>query len=98
MHCDSTQQAIAMRATGRLALYLNTTGSNNSAVRFGSLVQSNTTASNNTAIGYQAGHGNTTGSNNTALGNGAFYTNTIRRSTTPQSVREPQAVAHRQTT
>jgi hypothetical protein len=72
---------------GRLALYLNTTGTQNTSVGNSSLqanttgsyntalgtfaLTANTTASNNTAVGYQAGYANTTGAQNTFVGNSA---------------------------
>ena len=54
------------------ALYLNTTGSYNTAMGTGAL-KSNTTASNNTAVGYQAGYSNTTNGSSTYLGYQSGY-------------------------
>ena len=68
-------------ASGREALYSNTTGSNNTASGYQALY-SNTTGSNNTASGLQALLNNTTGSSNTASGLQALYNNTTGLSNT----------------
>jgi hypothetical protein len=60
---------------GQQALYLNTTGSQNTAIGWQAFPL-NTTGSNNTALGYQALQANTTADNNTAVGYQAGYTNT----------------------
>ena len=68
-------------ASGREALYSNTTGFNNTASGYQALY-SNTTGSNNTASGLQALLNNTTGSSNTASGLQALYNNTTGLSNT----------------
>ncbi len=60
---------------GNDALYLNTTGTNNTAVGSGALF-GNSTGISNTAVGYQALTGTSTGSYNTAMGYSALTANT----------------------
>ena len=56
---------------GHVALKLNQTGADNTAVGVGALFE-NTTASNNTAVGKNALNANTTGADNNAFGHGAL--------------------------
>ncbi len=72
-------------ATGRRALYYNTTGNYNTASGYLALTL-NTTGSFNTANGNQALYSNTTGLYNTASGNQALYTNTTGSNNTANGV------------
>jgi Chaperone of endosialidase len=76
-----SSSAVDNTAAGYAALYLNTTGSFNTA--FGDFALENNTISNgNTGLGYVALNLNTTGSSNTAVGSGALQSNTEGSSNT----------------
>ena len=69
--------AVEIGATGLDALFINTTGRDNTANGYEALFK-NTTGNYNTANGYYALYSNTTGISNTANGFDALYSNTLR--------------------
>jgi hypothetical protein len=75
LNINLSESACHNTASGKDALYSDTSGSYNTATGFSSLF-SNTTGDNNTAAGYESLYYSSTGSNNTASGYQALYTNT----------------------
>jgi hypothetical protein len=71
--CIQTQRVLVIQLLG-IALYSNTTASNNTATGI-EVLRQNTTGANNTATGRSALYYNTTGSNNVAVGSSALQNN-----------------------
>ncbi len=68
--------ANANTAAGYYALNANTGGSQNTAIGYQALYNSNTSVNPSVAVGFCALYSNTTGVQNTALGTNALYSNT----------------------
>ncbi len=71
MHFRATQTALINIAIGETALNANTTGANNTAVGYMSLINAGTSSSDNISLGYSAGSNLTSGSNNIIIGSSA---------------------------
>lgn len=85
----STSLATKNTAIGSVALKTNSTGDENTAIGYETLLNS-TTAGFNTAIGSQALKGNITGTNNTASGYTSLTANTTGSNNTANGVRSLQ--------
>jgi hypothetical protein len=75
LNVDLSESGCHNTASGKDALYSDTSGSYNTATGFSSL-WSNVTGNNNTAAGYDSLYSNSSGSNNIATGYQALYSNT----------------------